>query len=123
MNAARVELSSVWFAFEFQFCWGRHRLHYACSAIATVFGLSRAWVLILFGRHRLHCECGVCATVFGLIRVWASIVYAVTGFFTLKEKQVSPEIRARPIRQTIYSRGRGEKQRELYFKANLSGHP
>ena len=74
VNAARVELSSVWFAFKFQFCWGRHRLHYACGAIATVFGLIRAWVLILFGRHRLHCECGVCATVFGMIRIWVLIL-------------------------------------------------
>ena len=74
VNAARVELSSVWFAFGFQFCWGRHRLHYACGAIATVFGLIRVCVSILLGPSPLACECGVRATVLGLIRVYASIL-------------------------------------------------
>ena len=51
-----------------------------------------------------------------------SPVYAVIGVFTLKEKQASPEIRARPRTPTkLLSRPR-EKNRKLHFKANLSGH-
>ena len=43
VDAARVRLSLGQFAFEFQFCSGRNRLHCECGARATVFGLIRVW--------------------------------------------------------------------------------
>ena len=51
-----------------------------------------------------------------------SLIYVVTDFFTLEEKQVSPETRARPRKPTVSCRGRVEKNRKLDFKANLFGH-
>ena len=47
-----------------------------------------------------------------------SPIYAVTDFFTLEEKQVSPETRA----PNMFLSRPCEKNRELDFEANLFGH-